>query len=210
MKRSDVLPLLKGKGGYLDDIPFSGYYATFVRSPYAHAKIKRIDYSEVNRRGGLIITGKDVMNVVNTSGEEGSSTSTPPIATDKTRFYGEPVALVLGKDPYDAEDLAELVNVDYEPLEPVMSVEQALKDEVLVFEEKGTNCVFSREIKYGEIPSDEEIELELYWSRSSGNPIETFATIVLPGDPLTIFTNMQAAAVQSSFLSPLGRIKINL
>lgn len=209
MKRSDVLPLLRGKGGYLDDLPFSGYYATFVRSPYAHAKIKEIDYDEVTRRGGLVITGKDVANVVNTSGEEGSSTSTPPIATDKVRFYGEPVALVLGKDPYDAEDLAELVNVDYEPLDPVMNVEQALKDEVLVFEEKGTNCVFQREIKYGEIPSDEEIELELYWSRSSGNPIETFATMVLPGDPLVIFTNMQAASAQSSFLSPLGRVKIN-
>ncbi len=209
MKRNDVIELLKGKGEYLDDLPFSGYYAKFVRSPYAHAKIKKISYEDVVRRGGYVITGEDILNVTNTSEDEGSSASTPPIAIDKVRFYGEPVALVLGKDPYDAEDLAEMVSVDYEPLEPVTEIEKALKDEVIVFEEKGTNLVFQREIKYGNMPSDNEIDLDLYWSRSSGNPIETFATIVLPGDPLVFFTNMQASSAQSSFLSSLGRVKVN-
>jgi len=210
MKRSDLLSIIKGKGEYLDDLPFSGYHAVFVRSPYAHAKIRGIDVSDVTRKGGLVLTGREVFNAINTSSdEEGSSASTPPIALDKVRFYGEPVALVLGRDPYEAQDLAELVNVDYEPLEPVMTIDRALKDDILVFEEKGSNEVYRRTTEYGKMPSDRRIELELYWSRSSGNPIETFASFVIPGDPLVIYTNMQAAAYQSSFLSPLGRVKLN-
>nr|WP_256201869.1 hypothetical protein [Sulfuracidifex metallicus] len=138
MKRSDLLSIIKGKGEYLDDLPFSGYHAVFVRSPYAHAKIRGIDVSDVTRKGGLVLTGREVFNAINTSSdEEGSSASTPPIALDKVRFYGEPVALVLGRDPYEAQDLAELVNVDYEPLEPVMTIDRALKDDILVFEERG-------------------------------------------------------------------------
>nr|WP_243666726.1 xanthine dehydrogenase family protein molybdopterin-binding subunit [Vulcanisaeta sp. JCM 16159] len=90
-------------------------------------------------------------------------------------------------------DLAELVDVQYEPLKPVRNIDDALKNESLVFEELGTNIVQSQVIEYGQIPSGpRELELNLYWSRSSGNPIEAFAAIAYPeGNGVTMISNLQ-------------------
>ena len=67
-----------------------------------------------------------------------------PLAVDKVTFHGEPVALVIARDKYVAEDAAELVFVDYEELEPVLDPEEALKPESAIIHEKdGTNEIFS-------------------------------------------------------------------
>ncbi|ARM76787.1 xanthine dehydrogenase family protein molybdopterin-binding subunit [Acidianus manzaensis] len=211
MKRTDLGEILKGKGNYVDDLPFSGYYAYFVRSQYAHAKIRKIEVDEAKNRGALILTGDDLKVSIETTKTESEGSSTVlPLAYKKVRYVGEPIAIVLAEDPYKAVDLGELINVDYEPLPPVTSVDEALKDNSILFEELGTNVVYKNVYEYGNLPtSDNSINLDLYWSRSSGNPIETFGVIVYPGNQLTIYSNVQASYFQSQTISKyLGKVRL--
>ncbi|WP_069806393.1 xanthine dehydrogenase family protein molybdopterin-binding subunit [Vulcanisaeta thermophila] len=197
MPRVDVLGVLRGERTFVDDFPFSGKYGVFVRSPYPHARIVGIDVSRAVSNGALVLTGRDLaMRLGGSVEREGASLETLPMAVDKVRYQGEPVALVIADDPYRAADLAELVDVQYEPLKPVRNVDDALRNESLVFEELGTNVVQQQTIEFGTMPTgDRVLELELYWSRSSGNPIETFAAIVKPeGDGVTIISNLQGGS----------------
>ncbi len=111
--------------------------------------------------------------------------------------------------------MAELVDVQYEPLKPVRNIDDALKNESLVFEELGTNIVQSQVIEYGQMPSGpRELELNLYWSRSSGNPIETFAAIAYPeGNGVTIISNLQGgksitAEIERSLGIPIKHVPV--
>ncbi|WP_243678146.1 hypothetical protein [Vulcanisaeta distributa] len=123
---------------------------------------------------------------------------------------------MIADDPYRAMDLAELVDVQYEPLKPVRNIDDALKNESLVFEELGTNIVQSQVIEYGQMPSGpRELELNLYWSRSSGNPpLETFAAIVYPeGNGVTIISNLQGgksiiAEIERSLGIPIKHVPV--
>ena len=216
MPRIDVLNALLGKGGFLDDYPYKGRYGVFVRSPYPHARILGIDVSKAVNEGALVLTGKDFMaRTVGSTEREGAGLETLPIAVDKVRYQGEPVALVIADDPYKAMDLAELIDVQYEPLKPVRNIDDALRNESLVFEELGTNIVQSQVIEYGQMPGGpRELELNLYWSRSSGNPIETFAAIVYPeGGGVTIISNLQGgksivAEIERSLGIPIKHVPV--
>ena len=210
MKRTDVKDLLLGKGNYVDDIPFKGYYGVFVRSPYPHARILKIDTNDVINKGGLVFTANDLIFQKGERKEgEGSSVLTLPLAYKKVRYEGEPIALVVADDPYKAQDLAELVVVDYEPLDAVTDIDKALKNEILVFDELGSNIVYEKTFEYGKLPTnDKNLELELYWSRSSGNPIETFGAIVYPDG--TVYSNAQAPKFLAEELSKLTGKKVKL
>jgi CO/xanthine dehydrogenase Mo-binding subunit len=211
MRRVDVEDLILGKAQFLDDLPYKGYYGAFVRSPYPHALIKRIDYKSVLEKGGLIFTAEDVLKIPSFKPSENEGTVVlTPLAYKKVRYVGEPVALVIAEDPYKAVDLAEEVSIDYEPLKPVTSIDEALKNESLVFEEVKSNVVYTKTYEYGEMPSnDKQIELSLYWSRSSGNPIETFGVIAYPeGDEVVIISNIQAPQFQSQELSKYFKVKV--
>ncbi|BCU66674.1 aldehyde oxidase [Sulfolobales archaeon HS-7] len=211
MKRTDVVEPLRGRGGFVDDFDYKGKYVSFVRSPYPHARILKIDYTDVTRKGGHVFTGKDIrLSAVRAGEREGGETSSI-LARDKVRYLGEPVTMIVGDDPYLLEDLKELVVVDYEPLEPISSIERALKDDVLVFENLKSNLVLSRETSFGSLPkNDKQIELELYWSRSSGNPIEPYAAVVIPqGDSLKIISNQQAPYAVIQEVEKAVGVKIN-
>ncbi|GAB6944940.1 xanthine dehydrogenase family protein molybdopterin-binding subunit [Vulcanisaeta sp. JCM 14467] len=216
MPRIDVLNALLGKGGFLYDYPYKGRYGVFVRSPYPHARILGIDVSKAVNEGALVLTGKDFMaRTVGSTEREGAGLETLPIAVDKVRYQGEPVALVIADNPYKAMDLAELIDVQYEPLKPVRNIDDALRNESLVFEELGTNIIQSQVIEYGQMPGGpRELELNLYWSRSSGNPIETFAAIVYPeGGGVTIISNLQGgksivAEIERSLGIPIKHVPV--
>src|SRR5207245_1577399 len=100
-----------------------------VRSPYAHALVKRIDYSKALEIPGVygVITGEDVQAAIQP--EKGSSFPKGGtwyyIATDRALFAGEIVAVVAAEDRYIAEDAAEAIEVEYEPLPVVMDAEHA-------------------------------------------------------------------------------------
>ena len=154
LPRKEDRRLLTGKGKYVSDIVIPGaLHAVFVRSEYAHAKILSIDTSEAEELAGVerIYTGDQIKHLIKSMPQPIVQPALPahyptfwPLAVDKVTFHGEPVALVIARDKYVAEDAAELVFVDYEELEPVLDPEEALKPESAIIHEKdGTNEIFS-------------------------------------------------------------------
>ena len=125
--------LLQGRGHFVDNVHLDQMvHAAFVRSPMAHARIVSIDASAALAAGALcVLTSRDlpfndkswVVRHWHRNIRGGMPTF---LAMDRVRFVGEAVALVVAQDRYQAEDLAALVNVDYESLPVVANVESAL------------------------------------------------------------------------------------
>ncbi len=135
---------LRGEGRYVENIPLEGALSvTFVRSPVAHARVTGIDASAAEAIPNVqVVTGADVdVGPVTPPPPFGvaAGISRPLVATDVVRFVGEIVAIVISEDRATGADAAELVIVDYDPLPVVADVQEALKDEVLLFPEVGTN-----------------------------------------------------------------------
>jgi 2-furoyl-CoA dehydrogenase large subunit len=130
VKRNEDARFLTGRGQYVDDIVVAGMlHAAMVRSPYAHARVKSIAVSKALELPGVygVITGADVVGVIEP--EKGSTYPSGGtwhyMATDTARFAGEIVAVVAAEDRYIAEDAADLVEVEYEPLPIVTDPEHA-------------------------------------------------------------------------------------
>lgn len=141
MTRDDQRPLLRkedkrlltGAGQFVDDIHLDRMlHAAFVRSDQPHAEIVSIDTHEAIKAGAYaVLTGKDLPFIdkeLFIRYWHPSIRRAPPrfLATDKVRFAGEPVAIVIASDRYQAEDLAALVNVKYAPLPALSSTASAL------------------------------------------------------------------------------------
>ena len=121
----------------------------FVRSTVAHARIGSVDVSAALDAPGVIaaFTGADLA--------EAGLAPVPPmsgtnelmtkqlLAGDTVRFVGEPVAVVVTEQPQQGEDAAELVDVDYEPLPPVVTMADAASDQTLLFPAAGTNVTWT-------------------------------------------------------------------
>ena len=122
----------------------------FVRSTVAHARISSIDVSAALSAPGVVaaFTGADlardgVAPVSPGMPNMNQQMRQPLLAADVVRFTGEPVAVVVTEQPYQGEDAAELVDVDYEPLPPVVDMAEAARDKTLLFPEAGTNVIVS-------------------------------------------------------------------
>ena len=123
VKRVEDPRLLAGQGRYLDDLALPGMlHAAFVRSPYAHARLARVDAGPATRLGGaaVALTGRDVAAclapILDAPGF--ASTVWPALARDRVRFAGEAVAALAAASPYVAADAGERIAVEYEPLAP--------------------------------------------------------------------------------------------
>ena len=141
--------LLTGHGTFVDDIALPGMlHACFVRSPFARAKIRGVDTEAARALTGVhaVFTAADLnpgaKEQWHTSiGPASPETPRPPLAEDEVRFVGDPVALVIAESVYVAEDAAELVDVDYEPLPAVVDYITAEGADALVHEQHGSNVV---------------------------------------------------------------------
>lgn len=135
LKRKEDLTLITGKDTYINDIKLPGMlYAAFVKSPYAHAKIKGVDVSKALKMPGVVaaFTGKDFKGKIGPVPHyfypKGLIVPEwPAMAYDKVRMVGEMVAVVVADSPYRAWDAAEAVEVEYEPLPAVVRSEDAVK-----------------------------------------------------------------------------------
>src|SRR5215467_9738955 len=127
VRRVEDPRVLLGKTCYVNDIRLPGSLAiAFVRSPYAHARISRIDASAVRTQPGVhsVLTHDDIAESIAPLRVEYDRSKAPtqkpcdwPVLADgKVRFVGEAVAAVLAENRYVAEDAASLVEVEYEPL----------------------------------------------------------------------------------------------
>src|SRR4051812_34761948 len=136
VKRVEDPPFLRGTRPYTDDLRNpDALYAVFVRSGFAHAKINRIDTSEAAAAPGVVgvYTAADLN--LKPFGTAGPPVDTPKemvrqvLPTDRVRFIGEPVAVVVAETRGQAVDASELVDVDYEPLDVLIDMTKALDDD---------------------------------------------------------------------------------
>ena len=159
--RQELRRLLEGKGCYVDDIQLHRLcHVAFVRSPHAHAKILDIRFNQALKMNGVIkiVKGADIAAICKPymgilSHLEGMK-SVPhfPLAMDRAMWHGHPVVAVVAQTRAQAEDAAELVEIDYEPLTPVVDEELALDSQTpILHPELGTNLCWERTIDEGEV-----------------------------------------------------------
>jgi len=196
--------LLTGRGTFIDDHPpvANACHAAIVRSPHAHARIRGWDVSAALAMEGVVgvLTGADVAKACKPFGV---GVTTPvhyyPSATDKVRFVGEPVAVVVARDRYLAEDAAEAVVVDYEPLPAVVDPEKALEPGAPVLHERvGSNLAGNRRLVYGDPDrafADAEVVIRerFKFPKYGSTPIETYGIVArwdgVADGVLTIWSN---------------------
>jgi CO/xanthine dehydrogenase Mo-binding subunit len=190
VRRKEEGRLLRGQGKFIDDIKLRDMaYLTFVRSPYAHARVVKVDTGAAEKLPGVLaaLTGREVKSLthpfIEIGPEQCQKIADYPMAVEKARYQGEPVAAVVAASPELAEDAAELVQVEYEPLPAVVDAEAALKDESILHEEAGTNLVWRGVFEYGEVEKAFQeaahvVEIDhLHFHRFSSTPLETNVVI---------------------------------
>jgi carbon-monoxide dehydrogenase large subunit len=204
VRRVEDPDLLTGRGTYIGNLRVDGMArAVFVRSPIAHARITGIDTSAASQAPGVlaVLTAADLgvrpfhgFMVLN------QACARPPLAEGKVRFVGEGVAIVVAETEAAAMDAAELVEVDYEPLDAVVDMEAALADGApLQFEELGTNLVAGTSGDTGADPlagAATVVRARLENQRIAVMPMEGDAIAALPGDDgqghdLTVYVSTQ-------------------
>ena len=156
LRREDPA-LLTGEAKFTNDLAVPGALnLALVRSPYAHARIVSIDTSAAAEAPGVIAvyTGNDLaehwaapMPCAWPVTEDMKNPPHYPLAKEKVCYAGDAVAAVLADTEAAAQDAAELVNVEYEPLEAVIDLEDALSDRVVIHEDLGTNKSYTWALK---------------------------------------------------------------
>jgi len=215
IKRVEDARLLTGRGAFIDDQPpvANARHAAIVRSPHAHARILGYDVAATLAMPGVVgvITGEDVAKACKPFGV---GVTAPihyyPSATDRARFVGEPVAVVVARDRYIAEDAADHLVVRYEPLPAVVDPEKALEpDAPILHEAVGTNLAGHRRLVYGD-PDGAFAEAEVVirerfrFPKYGSTPIETYGVIArwdgLDG-VLTIWSNFMGPFIMHPLVS---------
>jgi carbon-monoxide dehydrogenase large subunit len=155
IKRREDPRLITGQATYTDDLQLPGMlYMSVLRSIYAHAKINSVDVSSAKALPGVVavLTGADL------AGQTGQIPCVaevpgmklpdhPLLAVGKVRYVGEPVAVVIANSRYVARDAADLIEVDYDPLDAVVDPEKAAKNDSLpIHEAFGDNIAFRTEV----------------------------------------------------------------
>ncbi|MDQ6874462.1 MAG: xanthine dehydrogenase family protein molybdopterin-binding subunit [Actinomycetota bacterium] len=150
-RRKEDARLITGQTRWTDNITLPGLlHMAILRSPMAHARITRVDVSPAMEQPGVLaaFSGADLADELGSLPCAWPVTADmvhpdhPPLATTEVRYVGDAVAVVIARDRYQAADALEAIEVDYEPLPAVLDMEEALKDEVLVHSDKGTNKAF--------------------------------------------------------------------
>jgi carbon-monoxide dehydrogenase large subunit len=150
---------LRGRGKYVDDVELPGtLHAAFLRSPFAHAKVTRVDAAAARALDGvsLVLTAEDVTDIpaiaTGLPREEVVANSRPVLPAEKVRFVGEAVACVIATSRYVAEDAVQLIDVEYEQLPVVTDAEQALApDAPLLHDGTESNSFAHIEFEHGDV-----------------------------------------------------------
>ena len=187
MKRVEDPRLIKGIGTYIDDLRLPGLlHACILRSPYAHARIQRIDTAAAKAIPGVVgvFTGAEVND---SCGLVPCAAAIPDLkapkhtvlASDRVYFAGHAVAVAVATDPYIARDAIDAIDVDYHPLPVVVNPEDAAKEGTpLTHPDLGTNVAFTHAVAGGSDiddafkRADRVITRRLYHQRLTPMPIE--------------------------------------
>jgi len=189
VRRREDPRFLTGRGRYVDDLKVEGaLHVAFVRSPWAHARIEGIDVSAAQALDGVRVFTAEQLGAKRMPAVFGGiddRVRRPLLASGKVRFAGDIVAAVVAGTRELAVDAAELVEVDYRPLDAVTDAQQAARDEVLLFEDFGTNVLMHEppQARWGdELFADCEVRVRgsLTSQRIAAAPIEPRAAVAIP------------------------------
>jgi carbon-monoxide dehydrogenase large subunit len=214
IKRSEDPRILTGSGRYVDDIKLPGMlHAAFVRSPLAHARVLSVDVSAARALPGVVavytgaeletmtVPGPDVLMAM--LGGGGPSPEFSLLATDKVRFAGDPVAVVIAESRYLAEDGCELVDVEYDDLPPVVNAAFALDPgSPPLFANLGDNIVLPRSrSEFGDVAAtfaaaDRVADFRIDVHRHQNVPMEGRGCVAsYEGDVMTVYAATQSVHV---------------
>jgi carbon-monoxide dehydrogenase large subunit len=151
--------LLTGRGRFVDDVRLPGMlHAAFVRSTLPHGRVLGIDTSAAAARPGVVavITAADLERVCGPLQQQGPPQLRTPVfhalATDRVRFVGDPVAVVVAESRYVAEDACDLVVVDIDPLPCITSAADAIQPGAArLYDELPDNLAYIGEFDYGDV-----------------------------------------------------------
>jgi len=190
IRREDAR-FLTGRTSYLDDVRLPRMvHAAFVRSPHAHADVTRIDVARATAAAGCagVLTSEEAVRVTqpircDSTFPEWKGTAFPILAWPRVRFTGEAVVIVAAADRYAAEDLAELIDVEYRPRTPVVDVERAAEPGgPIIHDEWGDNLFIDRRAKLGDVDgafarAHHVLEKTYRTHRHTGFPLEGRACV---------------------------------
>ena len=187
LPRREDLPLLTGRGRFVDDVQVANpLHVAFARSPWAHAEIRSVDLSDALASPGVAaaLAGSELPGLTDPfAAGITHELGYYAMAVDRARYAGEAVAAIAAESRYLAEDAAELVVADYEPLDAVVTVEDALDPAKPVLHDRvGSNVVVDRTLRYGDpdgafARADLVVTETLRWERYSSTPIETYGIV---------------------------------
>ena len=203
--RVEDAALLSGEAEFADDAPLppDAGHACFVRSPWPHAEVSAVDAGEALEMDGVyaVLTGA---NAARWSDPLLVGVRAPIehrcLAIDRVCYVGDPVAVVVARDRYVAEDAAEAVRVEYAPLPAVVDPEEALRPPAPVLHEGlGANLVHERSFRYGAPETafraaPHRIGVEVRYPRNVCTPIEGIVVTAawLPGEAVyEVHSNFQ-------------------
>jgi carbon-monoxide dehydrogenase large subunit len=213
VRRKEDARLVTGRGRYVSDLTLPRMrHVAFLRSPLAHARITAVSTAAAEEAGYRVFTGADVAHVrlrATSALQAYIETSQPVLAHDKVRFAGEPVAAVVAADRYRAEDALELVEVDYEPLPPVLGHGPGPGEPVHA--DAPDNVLLERTFSAGDVEEALAgaaivIERELRTNRHAGNPLECRAGVAVwePADrTLTFWSGTQVPHIIRNMVAEL-------
>src|SRR5215510_5727951 len=210
-QRQDMLGHVTGTSTYFDDHKLQGMlHLKVLRSPHAHARLRRIDTMEAERSPGVrrILRGADVPRNLNTllSLINFGKDDEPSLAVDKVRYKGEPIVAIVADSEREAFEAIAKVRVDYEPLPTVFDVEEALKPGAPVVNEaypKNTFIYYEKydhqKLRFGDVgrglaEADYVLEQRYQMSPIEHAPTETNGSVAAPdtNGRYIVYTSTQA------------------
>jgi CO/xanthine dehydrogenase Mo-binding subunit len=224
--RKEDKRLLQGEGVFVDDVKRHGMgYLHFVRSPYAHAHITRVDVSAAEAIDGVYgtLTGEEVAALTEPffqiSSAPGGNIKDFSLAVGKVRYVGEPVVAVVAETRELARDASELVEVDYEPLPALVDARRAQDpDAPVLHDDADGNLMWTGLYSWGDLDAafaeaDRVVEIpELHFHRFNSTPLECDGALVEYNRGVgqwTIHTNNQFPGFAAIMMGPAMRVGLD-
>jgi aerobic carbon-monoxide dehydrogenase large subunit len=227
VKRKEDDRFIRGNGTYVDDIKLPGMlHMAILRSPYAHATITGIDASKAQAIPGVVavVTG-ELMAQHNLAWMPTLSGDTQAVlATDKVRFQGQEVAAVIAEDLYTAKDALELIMVEYDPIEPIVTPQRAMEPNAPVIrtdkEGQDSNHIYHWESGDKDATdrafagADVVVALDTFYPRSHPAPVETCGCVAdinpATGQATIYMTSQAPHAIRTVFALVAGLPEENI
>ncbi|MGF9710609.1 xanthine dehydrogenase family protein molybdopterin-binding subunit [Paenibacillus naphthalenovorans] len=226
IRRREDPRLLVGEGKYIADYTLPGTtYLHVVRSVHAHARIRHIDISKAENYPGVVavVTGAEVAaamkpmlvpSIIPNLGGELQLPTVYPLAIDKVLWVGDPVVAVIAESKYIAEDAAQLVEIEYEPLPALINPEEALKPEApKIYEDWKNNVLWHGVLANGDVDkafeeADFILSERFYGHRTGAAPMETRGALATYDgfEGLTVHVNSQRPHILRMAISQIMNI----